>query len=297
MLTHANLTAACSLYMEIMTRSGPNSLRVGEERFLCILPLFHIYSLTVVMLLGFRLGAELVLHPRFDPAAAAKDIVDKKITVYMGVPTMHVALLSVPGVESMDWSSLRLCASGGAPLPVAVQERFEKVIGCRLTEGWGMTETSPIGTFTPRAGPVKRGSCGIPYPGTEMKFIDVAEPGPRGRARRARRDLRQGPKCDEGLLEAAESDRQLDDQGRILPHRRRRLYGRGRLRLYRRPHQGHAAMRRIQRLSAQHRGGDLPAPVGRGSERDRRAGRLSRRDPEGVRQVEGRRAATHASRT
>jgi long-chain acyl-CoA synthetase len=176
MLTHANLTAACSLYMEIMTRSGPDSLREGEERVLCILPLFHIYSLTVVMLLGFRLGAELVLHPRFDPAAAVKDIVEKKITVYLGVPTMHVALLSVPGVESMDWSSLRLCGSGGAPLPVAVQERFEKVIGCKLGEGWGMTETSPIGTFTPRAGPTKRGSCGIPYPGTEMKFIDVADP-------------------------------------------------------------------------------------------------------------------------
>jgi long-chain acyl-CoA synthetase len=176
MLTHANLTAACSLYMEIMTRSGPDSLREGEERFLCILPLFHIYSLTVVMLLGFRLGAELVLHPRFDPAAAAKDIAEKKITVYMGVPTMHVAILSLPGVESMDWSSLRLCASGGAPLPVAVQDRFEKVVGCRLTEGWGMTETSPIGTFTPRAGPRKPGSCGVPYPGTEMKFIDVANP-------------------------------------------------------------------------------------------------------------------------
>src|SRR5271170_7617090 len=172
MLSHANLTAACSLYMEVMTRSSADSLREGEERFLCILPLFHIYSLTVVMLLGFRLGAELVLHPRFDPAAAAKDIVGKKITVYMGVPTMHVALLSVPGVESMDWSSLRLCASGGAPLPVAVQERFEKVIGCRLTEGWGMTETAPIGTFTPRDGQRKPGSCGIPYPTTEMKFID-----------------------------------------------------------------------------------------------------------------------------
>jgi long-chain acyl-CoA synthetase len=175
-LTHANLTAACSLYMEIMTRSGPDSLREGEERFLCILPLFHIYSLTVVMLLGFRLGAELVLHPRFDPAAAVKDIVGKKITVYMGVPTMHVALLSVPGVESMDWSSLRLCASGGAPLPLAVQERFEKVIGCRLGEGWGMTETAPIGTFTPREGPRKAGSCGLPYPTTEMKFIDVTDP-------------------------------------------------------------------------------------------------------------------------
>jgi long-chain acyl-CoA synthetase len=151
-------------------------LRIGEERVLCVLPLFHIYSLTVVMLLGFRLGAELVLHPRFDPAAAVKDIVEKRISVYMGVPTMHVALLGVPGVETMDFSSLRYCASGGAPLPVAVQERFEKVVGRRLTEGWGMTETAPLGTFTPREGPRRPGSCGIPYPGTEMKFIDVADP-------------------------------------------------------------------------------------------------------------------------
>jgi long-chain acyl-CoA synthetase len=175
MLSHANLTAACSLYSEVGTRTE-DGFREGEERTLCILPFFHIYSLTVVMLLGFRLGAELVLHPRFDPSAAVKDIVEKKITIYMGVPTMHVAILNVPGIETMDFSSLRYCASGGAPLPVAVQERFESIIGCRLTEGWGMTETAPLGTFTPRDGPRKRGSCGVPYPGTEMKFIDVANP-------------------------------------------------------------------------------------------------------------------------
>src|SRR5579872_2047789 len=175
MLTHANLTAACSLYSEVMTRSEAG-LRVGEERVLCVLPLFHIYSLTVVMLLGFRLGAELVLHPRFDPAAAVKDIVEKKITVYLGVPTMHVALLSVPGIEKMDFSSLRLCGSGGAPLPVAVQDRFERVIGCQLNEGWGMTETAPIGTFNPREGRRRSGSCGVPYPGTQMKLVDVANP-------------------------------------------------------------------------------------------------------------------------
>jgi long-chain acyl-CoA synthetase len=175
MLTHANLTAACSLYTEVGTRSE-QGWRVGEERVLCILPLFHIYSLTVVMLLGFRMGAELVLHPRFDPAAAVKDMVEKKITIYRGVPTMHVAILSVPGVETMDFSSLRFCGSGGAPLPVAVQDRFESVIGCMLTEGWGMTETAPLGTFTPREGARRRGSCGVPYPGTEMKFIDVADP-------------------------------------------------------------------------------------------------------------------------
>jgi long-chain acyl-CoA synthetase len=175
MLTHANLTAACSLYAEVTTRAE-EGMRVGEERVLCILPLFHIYSLTVVMLLGFRLGSELVLHPRFDPAAAVKDIVEKKITVYLGVPTMHVAILSVPGVEKMDFSALRFCGSGGAPLPVAVQDRFESVIGSKLTEGWGMTETAPLGTFNPRDGVRRRGSCGVPYPGTEMKFIDVADP-------------------------------------------------------------------------------------------------------------------------
>jgi len=175
MLTHANLTAATSLYTEVMTRSE-QGLRVGEERVLCVLPLFHIYSLTVVMLLGFRLGAELVLHPRFDAEAAVKDIVEKKITVYLGVPTMHVAILGVPGVEKMDFSSLRLCGSGGAPLPVAVQDRFERVIGCALNEGWGMTETAPIGTFNPREGRRRPASCGVPYPGTQMKFVDVANP-------------------------------------------------------------------------------------------------------------------------
>ena len=175
MLSHANLTAACSLYSEVGMRTE-DGWREGEERTLCILPLFHIYSLTVVMLLGFRLGSELVLHSRFDPAAAVKDIVEKKITVYMGVPTMHVALLNVPGVETMDFSSLRSCSSGGAPLPVALQERFESVIGCPLYEGWGMTETAPLGTFTPRGGRRRPGSCGVPYPGTEMKFIDVANP-------------------------------------------------------------------------------------------------------------------------
>ena len=164
MLTHADLTAACSLYMEVMTRSGPcDSLaRSGGAFSVHPAAVSDIYSLTVVMLLGFRLGAELVLHPRFDPVAAIKDIVDKKITVYMGVPTMHVALLDAPGAEWIHWSSLRLCASGGRPLPVAVQQRFEE---CRLPserEGWGMTETAPIGTFTPRTGPQKPGSCGVP---------------------------------------------------------------------------------------------------------------------------------------
>jgi long-chain acyl-CoA synthetase len=176
MLTHANLTAACAQYMETATRLETGALREGEERTLCVLPLFHIYALSVILILGLRLGAEIILHPRFDAAAAARDIALKKITVYAGVPTMHVAILNVPGVETMDLTSLRFCSSGGAPLPLAVQHDFEKLVGARLTEGWGMTETSPTGTFTPRTGPARRGSCGIPIPGIELKFVDVANP-------------------------------------------------------------------------------------------------------------------------
>ena len=175
MLTHANLTAACAQYTE-STQSQPDPLEEGKERFLCVLPLFHIYALSVVMMLGLQLGAEIILHPRFDAAAAAKDIVLKKVTFYAGVPTMHVALVSLPGVEKMDLSSLRFCSSGGAPLPLSVQQQFEKLTGSRLCEGWGMSETSPTGTFTPAHGPVKPGSCGIPLPGIELKFVDVVEP-------------------------------------------------------------------------------------------------------------------------
>ena len=175
MLTHANLTAASAQYAET-TRTETETLEDGKERMLCVLPLFHIYALSVVLMLGLRFGAEIVLHPRFDPAAAAKDIMVKKITVYAGVPTMHIALLSTPGVDLMDLSSLKFCWSGGAPLPLAVQQDFEKLVGRRLCDGWGMSETSPSGTFTPPDGPVKPGSCGIPLPGIQFKFIDVAEP-------------------------------------------------------------------------------------------------------------------------
>jgi long-chain acyl-CoA synthetase len=176
MLSHANLSAAVSQYFEVLANDPASLLAEGQERVLCVLPLFHIFALTVVLLLGLRHGSEIVLHPRFDPAAVARDIALKKITVFMGVPTMHVALLNLPDVEKMDFSSLKLCSSGGAPLPRAVQEGIEKLLGRRVTEGWGMSETAPVGTFTPREGPAKLGSCGIPYPRVDLKFVDAADP-------------------------------------------------------------------------------------------------------------------------
>ena len=176
MLTHENLSAACAQYAESAIGMDPPILEEGRERSLAVLPPFHIYALSVNMILGLRLGAELVLHTRFDVAQVLKDIVEKKITFMAGVPTMFVAIINAPGVERLDLTSLRFCSSGGAPLPLAVQQKFQKLVGCRLTEGWGMTETSPTGTFTPQDGPVKPGSCGIPLPGIDIRFLDVGNP-------------------------------------------------------------------------------------------------------------------------
>jgi long-chain acyl-CoA synthetase len=175
MLTHANLSSATEQYVET-THTQPQLLDEGRERILAVLPPFHIYALTVNMLLGIRIGAEMILHTRFDAAAVVKDICEKKVTVFPGVPTMYVAIINHPGVENLDLSSIKWCASGGAPLPLEVQKRFQDISGCRLAEGWGMTETSPTGTFTPVEGAVKPGSCGIPIPGITIKFADVDDP-------------------------------------------------------------------------------------------------------------------------
>jgi long-chain acyl-CoA synthetase len=174
MLTHANLTAATGQCIET-TRTDPPTLDEGKERVLAVLPPFHIYALTVNMLLGIRIGAELVLHTRFDVDAVVKDLTEKKITAFPGVPTMFVAVLNHPGAANVDLSSLKWCNSGGAPLPLEVQQSFEKLTGCRLAEGWGMTETSPTGTFTPVTNEPRAGSCGVPSPGITIKFLDVGD--------------------------------------------------------------------------------------------------------------------------
>jgi long-chain acyl-CoA synthetase len=175
MLTHANLTAASNQYRET-THVDPPVLLDGEERTLIVLPLFHIYSLSAVMLLSVRLGSEMILHARFEPEAVVKDIAAKKITAFFGVPTMYTALLAQPSIGDVNLTSVKYCASGGAPLPLEVQNAFEAVTGCKINEGWGMTETSPAGTFMPMYGLRKKGSCGIPVPQVVLKFASVQDP-------------------------------------------------------------------------------------------------------------------------
>ncbi len=175
MLTHANLTTAVSQIC-VVTGGENRVLEEGRERVLAVLPLFHIYALTVNMLFGIRMGAEMVLHTKFEIDTVVKDLAAKKITVFPGVPTMYTAIINYPGIENHDLSSLKFCNSGGAPLPVEVNQTFQRLTGCCLVEGWGMTETSPTGTFTPVYGMQKVGSCGMPTVGVMLKFVSVDDP-------------------------------------------------------------------------------------------------------------------------
>ena len=175
MLTHANLTAASAQYFEA-TRGNPPVLEQGAERFLAVLPPFHIFALTVNMLFGMTLGAELILHVRFDPKAALDDIANKRVSVFCGVPTMFTAVIDQPEAASRDLRSLKFCGSGGAPLPLELARRFSEITGCKLSEGWGMTETAPTGTFTPARGVGKAGSCGLPMPRIEIKLLSLEDP-------------------------------------------------------------------------------------------------------------------------
>jgi long-chain acyl-CoA synthetase len=175
MLTHANLSAASHQYW-MTTQGDVRLVEDGAERTLVALPLFHIYALTANLLLCMRIGAELVMHPRFDLEPILKDIEKKRVTMFFGVPTMYLGMLNYPGIKTIDLSSLKYCSSGGAPLPIEVLQQFKEKAGCDISEGWGMTETSPAGTFMPQGRVPKPGSCGIPLPGITLKFISVDNP-------------------------------------------------------------------------------------------------------------------------
>jgi long-chain acyl-CoA synthetase len=174
MLSHGNLTAAVSIY-DAWSRPA-RAERNAVERVICVLPLFHIYALTVVMLSSLRHGNLVSLHQRFDVEAVMRDIEVKRATVFPGVPTMWIAIAALPDLDKRDFSSLRTAGSGGAPLPMEVARIFERKVGMKLRSGWGMTETSPAGTAHPEDGPDKPGSVGVMLPGIEIDVVSLEDP-------------------------------------------------------------------------------------------------------------------------
>jgi long-chain acyl-CoA synthetase len=173
MLSHGNLTSAVSIY-EVWGRKAAAE-RNAVERVICVLPLFHIYALTVILLRCLERGDLISLHQRFDVQAVMRDIEVKRATVFPGVPTMWIAIASLPDLESRDLSSLVSCGSGGAPLPVEVARIFERKTNMKLKSGWGMTETCSPGTGHPAEGPDKPGSIGLMLPGIEMDVVALED--------------------------------------------------------------------------------------------------------------------------
>src|SRR5580693_257252 len=174
MLSHGNLTSAVSIW-DVWGRSA-RLKRNAIERVICVLPLFHIYALTVVLLCSIRLGHLISLHQRFDVEAVMRDIETKRATMFPGVPTMWIAIASLPDLDKRDMSSLVSCGSGGAPLPVEVAKIFERKTNMKLKSGWGMTETCSPGTGHPQEGPDKPGSIGLMLPGIELDVVSLEDP-------------------------------------------------------------------------------------------------------------------------
>ncbi|MDF0522106.1 dicarboxylate--CoA ligase PimA [Bradyrhizobium yuanmingense] len=175
MLTHGNLTSAVSIY-DVWGRPARAARGDVIERVICVLPLFHIYALTVVLLSSLRRGNLISLHQRFDVEAVMRDIEVKRATYFPGVPTMWIAIAALPDLDKRDFSSLNAIGSGGAPLPVEIAGFFERKVGKKLKSGWGMTETCSPGTGHPPAGPEKPGSIGLMLPGIELDVVALDDP-------------------------------------------------------------------------------------------------------------------------
>jgi long-chain acyl-CoA synthetase len=167
MLTHANL-AANALQVRFWLPEG----RLAEERLLAVVPFAHAYGLTICVNLAPLLGATLILLPRFETREVLETIARERPTLFPGVPPMYSRLANYPGVRRFGIASIRACISGGSPLPVEVQESFEKLTRGRLVEGYGLTEASPVTHATPLSGRRKPRSIGVPLPDTEAKIVD-----------------------------------------------------------------------------------------------------------------------------
>ncbi|MGF7174285.1 long-chain-fatty-acid--CoA ligase [Azospirillum doebereinerae] len=179
MLTHANLyanTVQCATWYEAKERAQGQD-HSGQEKLLGVLPLFHVFAMTAVMNFGLRLGAEIILLPRFELDQVMETLAKERITLFPAVPTIYTAINHHKRLAEYDLSSIRFCMSGGAPLPLEVKEAFERTTGCTLVEGYGLSESSPVATCNPAVlHPAKKGSIGLPLPGTVIEIVSLEEP-------------------------------------------------------------------------------------------------------------------------
>ena len=164
-LTHSNIGTNVEACLGLFDPSENDVIFGG-------LPLFHIFGQTACMNVAVAVGGEITLLPRFDPAKALEIVERDGVSIFMGVPTMYAAMLHAPERESADVSSLKLCVSGGAALPMEILTAFEKEFGCPVIEGYGLSETSPVASFGRLDMERKPGTIGTPIEGVEMRIVD-----------------------------------------------------------------------------------------------------------------------------
>jgi long-chain acyl-CoA synthetase len=171
MLTHYNIFANV---VQTTTLHVP-SLRRGEERYLLVIPFFHIYGFTVGLMAGTWLGAQQILIPKYDVEALLNAVRDYRPTYFPAVPTIYISLLNHPKAREYGLDRIRAFSSGSAPLPLEVLAQFEQMTGGMLSEGYGLSEASPVTHTSPSLSVRKPGSIGIPLPDTDMKIVDLED--------------------------------------------------------------------------------------------------------------------------
>jgi len=212
-LSHGNLVSAVNIYR--LWNDGER-LEPFAQKVVAVLPLFHIFALTTVLMRHLRDGNEILLRQRFDVETLVKDIAVKRATIFPGVPTMWISLLNRPGFQDIDFSSLRSCTSGGAPMPFEVQARLEKGLGRHLTIGWGMTETAPAGSRAPKAARPRPGLIGVPFPGINMKIVALDGARPELPVGEVGEIAIRGPNVFKGYLNDTEATREAFHDGWFL---------------------------------------------------------------------------------
>ncbi|MGF7186618.1 long-chain acyl-CoA synthetase [Desulfitispora alkaliphila] len=166
MLTHRNLVANA-----LQVKEWAPSLVEGKDDVLGAVPFFHVYGMTVAMNLNFTIAGSLILVPKFEVEEILKLINKYKPAVFPGAPTMYIGIVNHPEINKYDLTSIKVCISGSAPLPIEVQQKFEAITRGNLVEGYGLSEASPVTHCTPIYGKRKPG-IGLPFPDTDCKIID-----------------------------------------------------------------------------------------------------------------------------
>lgn len=176
MLTHKNLVSNV-----LQGEAWLKDFAHGAEKMLGALPAFHVYGMTVGMLLTIYTGGQLVLIPDPRQTAHILEVIHReKITLYPGIPTMYTAIINHPKVQEYDLRSVKACLSAGMALPLHLQQKFEEITGGNLVEGYGLTETSPLTHANPIRGVRKAGCIGLPVSSTEAAIVGL-EPTEDGR--------------------------------------------------------------------------------------------------------------------